>query len=531
MRKDCKSNSSNNKRGAKRSNKRVDSKIRAGKQQDELREDKGYKDDYTNDPEWYARSPELMRLAASIPFSNAAGVSFDMDFNSTGDATYTGQRITIPGLMVANVIPCPHVDPYANDPLNIAANSMLSYVVHANSRNLSYNAPDLMIYNIAMGNIYAYINFLMRIYGTSQLFSTFNRNLPNMVITAQGVNYGDLMSHLADFRYGINVLINKAASFSAPADMPYFRRLAFLFSGIYAEGESIKSQLYMYVPAGFMQYAETAQQTGGSLTFKVFNNLEPKTVDQLLAYGNELLNAIIGSEDMGVISGDILKAYGADGLLKLATLPEIYTVTPVTDLNVLEQFQNMTWINTSYSDMTVQITQSQKNTQGPVLVGGVSLKTASQWLEAATNNFILTTILTDPQPADVMERTRLMCGVMSLGTNAETFYATEIVKQVQMWKMNGGTPNSSLVPFVQGIAQTMTQAQIKEMVQTHCDLETFKFHPRVNYNTTTSATAFEFFGFALDTDNYAVFNYATLERMNSAAIMSLFMTHVINLIQ
>lgn len=486
---------------------------------------------YSNDPEWYAKSPELMRLAASIPFSNAAGVSFDMDYNSSGDDTYTGSRITIPGLIIANVIPCPHVDPYANDPLNIAANSMLAYVVHANSRNLSYNAPDLMIYNIAMGNVYAYINFLMRIYGTAQLYSTFNRNLPNLVITAQGVNYGDLMAHLADFRYGINVLINKAASFSAPADMAYFRRLAFLFSGIYAEGESIKSQLYMYVPAGFMQYSETAEQTGGSLTFKVFDNTVPKTVDQLLSFGNDLLNAIIGSEDMNVISGDILKAYGPEGLLKLATLPEIYTVTPVTDLNVLEQFQNMTWLVSTFSNLTVKITQSQKNTQGPVLVGGVSLKTAAQSLEAATNNFILTTILTDPQPADVMERTRLMCGVQSLGDNAETFYATEIVKDVQMWKMNGGVPANTYVPYVANIGQTVTQAQAKELVQTHCDLETFKFHPRVNYSTTTGTSQFQFFGFALDTDNYAVFNFATLERMNSAAIMSMFMTHVINLVQ
>lgn len=348
---------------------------RGPKRNDRMRDDRGmndrnkeskdeYRESATNDPAWYAQTPELMRLSASIPFSNAAGVPFSLNTTATGTDTYQNSNLVIPGLLTLEVIPCPHVTPYANDPLNVAANAMLSFVVHANSRNLSYNAPDLMIYNIAMGNVYAYINFMMRVYGTAQIFSTFNRNLPRMLTVAQGVNYDDLMAHLADFRYGINLLINKAASFSAPADMPYFKRLAFMFSGIYSEGETIKDQLYMYTPAGFMQYSETASTTGGSLTFSRWDTLTQHTVDQMLSFGNNLLNAIITSEDMNVMSGDILKAYGQEGLLKLATMPEVYTVLPTTDLAVLEQMQNANYLGLNSNQLTIEIKQVQSGTQG-----------------------------------------------------------------------------------------------------------------------------------------------------------------------
>lgn len=495
--------------------------------------DQEYVESKTNDPAWYAMSPELLRDSASIPFSNAAGVPYSLQVSANTDtATVNDVKITVPGVLSFDVIPCPHCEPYANDPLNVAANSMLAFVVHANSRNLSYGASDLMIYNIAMGNVYSYINFLMRVYGTAQIFSTFNRNLPNVLAAAQYADYTDVINNLADFRYGINVLINKAASFAAPADMPYFRRLAFLFSGLYSEGESIKDQLYLYTPAGFMQYEETTETTGGSLKYKPYNNATTHTVKQLIDYGNELLNAIIGSEDMNVISGDILKAYGSDQLLKLATMPEIYSVLPVTDLAVLEQMQNATILGINANNMTVSITQSSRNTNTFALQGGVHLTIDGSIRQAITNKFILNTILTDPGPGDVMERTRMMCGVQDYGENeAAVFYATEVVQIAQMWTASGNTPSGEWIPAYNMIRQTPVLNDVVAMIRTHCKMEVFKFHPKTFYLQQNDAKTYTFLNYAMDVDNYTVFDFDTLDRMNQAAVMSLFHTHTINIVR
>lgn len=485
----------------------------------------------TNDPAWYGRTPELLRDAASIPFSNAAGVPFNLDIKGVEqNVTFSADRVVIPGLMTFDVIPCPHADPYANDPLNIAANSMLGYIVHANSRNLTYSASDLMIYNLAMGNVYAYINFLMRIYGTTQLFSVFNRNIPSMLAAAQYVNYTDVINHLADFRYGINLLINKAASFAAPADMPYFRRLAFLFSGLYSEGESIKDQLYMFVPAGFMQYSDTASQQGSSLVYKAFNGNPSYTVDQLLKYGNDLLNAIIGSEDMNIISGDILKAYGDGGILKLATMPEVYNVLPVTDLAVLEQMQNCTFVDSGVANITATIQQSSSHTNTFALWGGATFQAASAGRQAVTNQFMCNTILTNPEAADVMERTRLQCGMQENEDETMLFYGTEVVSRVGIWQNQGGTPARVGVPLINAVSSASSLEHVSSILNVHCLLETFKFHPKTFYFSNTSNN-WKLIGFAMDTDNYAVYDWATLERMHEAAIMSLFIVDSIGIIR
>lgn len=34
----------------------------------------------TNDPTWYAQTPELLQLAANIPFSQATGTKFNLNF-------------------------------------------------------------------------------------------------------------------------------------------------------------------------------------------------------------------------------------------------------------------------------------------------------------------------------------------------------------------------------------------------------------------------------------------------------------------
>lgn len=516
-----------NSRKKGRNQRNTNSKYRGRKDNDREKFEEKEVESPSNDPAWYGYTPELLRDAASIPFSNAAGVPFNMVSTKNG---IVGKSLTVPGLMSFDIIPCPWVDVGPSDPVNLAANSMLAYVVHANSRNLTYGASDLMIYNIAMGNVYAYINFLMRVYGTSQLFSTFNRNIPALLARAQKVDYSDLINHLADFRYGINVLINKAASFAAPADMPYFRRLAFLFSGIYSEGESIKDQLYLYTPAGFMIYDETSSTTGGMLKMKAFDSVG-YTVDQLIKYGDDMLNAIIGSEDMNVISGDILKAYGQEGLLKLATMPEVYTVLPVTDLAVLEQMQNATFLDVSYSNInSVQLEQSSSHKNTFSLVGGVKIKaySSSIALDSATDNFMCNTILTDPQAPDIMERTRLQCSLQFIDETEGVYVynATEVVRKVQIFTNNGNNPVIDDLPAAVMIPTAPTLQQVQSYLDVHCKAETFKFHPKMWYFVNNGLL-----NFAMDTDNYAVYDEAVLSRMNEAAVLSLFHTHTINIVR
>lgn len=499
----------------------------------------------TNDISWYEQTPELLRDAASIPFSYALGTRLDYQFDVTdGTITLSSSPVTIPGIMAFRVVPSmgdtlsydtDEVD--VNSPLNIASNAVYSFVRHANSGSKNYDAPNLMMYCMSLAQIYSYLNFLQRIYGTAQLYSHSNRYLPRAIIEAQNVDFDDLIANLANFRYGVNSLIYKAASFACPADMTYFRRLAFLFSGIYSEGETPKSQLYMYVPEGFLKLEEAGSAPGWKLRYTQFYGSASGggkfKVSQLIKYGTDLLNPLVQSEDINIMSGDILKAYGSN-ILKLQTLPEVFTILPVTDLVVLEQMQNaivipnLNGINAKTSgSLHVEVSEvPDKNAiYSAVYIDNVDqISGANKLLPmvsgALLQNPVLTTILTSPTAADVMERTRFMYEVTftdgDMGRSQEYLTGSDFVDGISMWTVNPSTGAPTETPFNQCYRTVDTTAFTKLAMASK-----FKFYPTAAIITNTGNS------YTLDSifagyDNYTQLSSSDVGRINEAAKLALF---------
>lgn len=322
-------------------------------------------DTSTNDPDWYADDPAILRDAASIPFSMATGTSFPVYNNyaipvdefQTGSGyprLALGDEFVAPGVASMKLNPWFGYSDNQTDPLNVAATAVYSFVRHANSGHSNYDAPDLMLYIMSMTQIYSYINFLQRAYGTAMLYVQRNRYIPRALLVSMNINPDDIQEHLADFRYSINVLINKVSSMAVPNEFKIFRRQAFLYQNVYSEGTSIKDQLYLYNPDGFWIFTLNASNQSGQLTYAPFR---PTIVDQsntnglfkvtdLIAYGNMMLNAVLLNEDLNIMSGDILKAYGDNNIIKVVSLSPEYTIAPIFDIAFLEQFKNATLLPT-----------------------------------------------------------------------------------------------------------------------------------------------------------------------------------------
>lgn len=226
-----------------------------------------------------------------------------------------------------------------------------------------------MLYLCAMDNLYSYIAYLKRVYGVANTYSYTNRYYPQAVLNSMGVNFEDITSNLADFRAAINVLAVKVGSMCVPASMSYFAKHMWMYDGYYLDSNQDKAQTYLFVPDGFFQF-QLDQDGAGSLFYAPMNyqagSLVPTEVDQtalltysdLIAYGNALLNPIISNEDMNIMSGDILKAFGADNLYKVQGINELYTVLPSYDEEVLQQIENLSLIG-SYVEETATLTQNK----------------------------------------------------------------------------------------------------------------------------------------------------------------------------
>lgn len=368
------------------------------------------KGEASNDPEWYAQDAALLRDAATLPFSFPSGVNINLH-NPLADG-----HIYHPGVMTLRLTPAIGWSTNPSSAVNVASTAIYTWVRHVNSGRTNYDAPDLMLYLLSMAEVYSYIVFLQRIYACATYYSAENRNIPSMLLTAQNVDATSIQSNLADFRYGINLIINKAAALAIPAVMHYFNRKVFLYRGLYTEGTSIKDQLYMYTPNGFWQYQYDADGAGCLRTVPLASNnilTDMLTYQQLLDYGNSLIDPIYGSEDMKIMAGDILHAYG-DNIIKISPMDTIQPISPVFDIVVLEQFKNATVCGGLAQCDVLQDSTKGWLTSTPLVFDSASLTAGNNpafdkaVLSVLAEDRLLTTTTAYTDPNLVIENSRLM---------------------------------------------------------------------------------------------------------------------------
>nr|AVD54026.1 capsid [Macaque picobirnavirus 2] len=288
-----------------------------------------------NDVSWYAKDAQLLKDSASFPFSVPAGAAVHLNRNST---YLTGLDYAVPGIMAFKMKPCIGKAEKPNDAINIAARNIYTFVRHQNSGHTNYEAADLMMYLIAMGEIYSFHSWCVRAYGIARLYQQTNKYLPTALLEAMGFDPSVALD-LPRFRNLINLTRRKFAATAVPNSMPYINRKIWLYSGIYADAPGPKAQMYLFKPAGFYMYKFGEL---GKLVWTPMAKGAKLTLANLEGIAGKLIDPIMSDEDMGIMSGDILKAFGDSGIYKVAEMPEDYEIMPTYSTEVLSQIHNMT---------------------------------------------------------------------------------------------------------------------------------------------------------------------------------------------
>lgn len=484
-----------------------------------------------NDVSWYAANPELLRSAASIPFSPVPGLK----------VPGLSQQ-SVPGIMTLTWNPA--ITAGANAPLNQAANSMYSFTVHANSRNQSYDAVDEMLLVLAGAQVFSALALGIRAYGLMRRYSQQDYYTPLAMLQASGFDSADLQLNYSKMWFDLNELIARTQQIWIPNTMPVIARWFWMNSNVYKDAESAKAQYYMFVPAVFYKYDETTETTGGSLQPVAWYspNLNdasiPKKWSQYVSMVNDLINALINSQDRGIIFGDILKAYGAEKLYAIKDLPVDYRLEPVYDREVLTQIENATVWPGMYSSSTGvgPIVQSssvdyltQKWSQSVLEAGGPNLPFDAPEIQVL--NFHQLEV---PTPAQVMVATRLKCaGAMIYNqVTASTWNigpvtaGTEVVINVSAWNYlwTDGVPALRHNTITQGV----TALPLFDVYMWSAfDWCPWIYQFTTNNKPTTNlkpgleiaASWYDSFG---DWDNYTFITMEELKKMNLTAIYSEF---------
>lgn len=503
----------------------------------------------TNNPAWYGADAALLRDSASLPFSYAVGTPINLH-NGALDTLPSGQEFTIPGFMTLYVKPSLGWADDPSDPINVAAFRVYTYVRHLNAGHTNYDAPDLMLYLLAMSQVYSYINFLQRAYGIVYTYAQKNRYLPNALLHGMGIDPDDVRANLAQFRYSINILINKAASLCVPGTMAIFAQQSSIYQNLYIEGESIKDQMYMYSPAGFWKYTLNSDSSG-KLEYVQFLNLSSlHTVESLIAYGSDMLARLIQSEDMNIMSGDIRKAYGDGALIKLVPLNVDFPISPIKDIAVLQQMKNTVAVRTNTGlDVVQDATHgylvhkpSFKDTPAATWIG----KAIAHSYQTYAEDKILSVLSTDPTPEEVMETSRNIPAIQNYQRSSdwstvsyEVHGGSVIVDSFCIWDYdiaNGAQTLRFTGAYYNNPVDTTDSSAIAKAMRLSALMGHFKFHPVVHMIALRQGSAEGSFNVAdgyilYDVDNYTVLDGTTIERMNEAALLSMLNVPTITKVQ
>lgn len=490
------------------------------------------RDSTTSDAGMYGAYTQMLKDAANLSYAWPTGSKVDLIGVSNTWNSYTpGEIHSIPGVCTLRILPTVGVSKDANSPVNVAARNIYSYVRHANSGHSNYDSPDLMLYLLAMDSVYSYLAFLKRLYGVMRVYALRNRYYPKVIINSMGVTFADIEQNLANLRYYINQYAVKCSALAIPSSMSYFVRHSWLYSNIYTDGLVDKAQIYLFIPDGFYQYLET--QGKGQLTYLPFNNYYDGNVhdfESLITFGNSLLDPVLSSEDINIMSGDILKAFGAENLFRVSSVEEDYIVEPSYNPSVLSQIQNATVLDMvpdehGYDRSKLNLTQDAEGSilwNPPVLASspGLDLKRLMNLYES------------EPTPEMTMEASRLTLstnvsptitddGGWSYSTlnscGADIVVGFEVRKFV--WDGNGKlrTPARRWRGFM-GVDDAYA------LVADLADLEKFSYHPAITFVDVYSdqTPEFRYINTFMDVENYNVVNYQDIEKMHTTALLSMF---------
>ena len=317
-----------------------------------------------NDPAWYNKDKQLVRDAASIPFATPVGTPIALDdyLITDGEQAYH-RKLSAPLLLAMGFIPSigmTEADEQAT-PINVAARNIYAFVRYANSGARNYEACDMLLYMLAMDSLYTGASFLAKCYGVALKANPSNRTFPKHFLESVGIDTDDLLSNLANYRGRLNALIQKIAQFNVPANFPVYARHSWLATNVFTDYNVTRSSMYTFYPTFLYKYSEGATTISGAGNLLAVPFATPhigkKKMTELLQVLEAMVQVLLESEDIGIMSGDIAKAYG-DKVYVISQVPETYEVPVTYSEEVLTQIHAADLLPTDVNAATLNINQT-----------------------------------------------------------------------------------------------------------------------------------------------------------------------------
>lgn len=303
-----------------------------------------------NDPEWYFSDTTMKEGLTRLPSLEFLGQNVTLDnsvtFSADDDAPEAVQTVLKSPVLGAHYLnPSPGFSKGPTSAINMAAKKIYSKMASSNAKTANYAPQDVATLILALGEIISITTHLTRAYGVGNYYNKLNRKIPKVFLEA--MNYtGSVASwakEMPEFRNRLNRVITIANAITFPANIPYFKKCAYVYQHIYADKEIAMSPFHMFIPYSTWILDEASYEQGSILKTVGLNAADPFDTLTVL---EEMIDAILSSSTYNYIYADVLNlsARGVLGgeLLTFATVPIDFATDPLFSPQFNWQIKNAT---------------------------------------------------------------------------------------------------------------------------------------------------------------------------------------------
>lgn len=317
-----------------------------------------------NDPRWWG-PPDYVKAVSSFNFASPLGKDVPYDFYNDPQSAVTYRMSTsnvlksVPGIMAIDILPTMGIADSSGDAINQYFRSFFSKLRSTNNQNAPYQAPDLGMYIMAIDSVHMGIEQLIRMYGIARTYSPMNRYYPNAALRAMGLDpdaaNASIYANLADFRATILNMLIRIQTLAIPKGINANERHREMVKYLYKDGESVKSQMYLFRTPYLYKYDELYSQSGGGL--RATATPIGGSIWQWCSFVDDLITTLTNSQFFSIVSGDIIKSFGYEELYGMPFFDETYTVVPVYNPEILLEIHNIKVCGDPYDATAFDVTQ------------------------------------------------------------------------------------------------------------------------------------------------------------------------------
>lgn len=460
---------------------------------------------------FYNKYDRFSRDAARLPFARPVGTEVSVP----GVETTSSHSYYVPGLMRLRFTPAIGISKDYNSPINKSSIRFLTYLRSNQKATWDYDHQDVSLLILSVDSAYMFHALLRKMYGIVNNMTPTNEYYSRSLIAACGGIYSDLRKNLQDFRAYINAFAYQLGQYALPKDITLFDRHRWMCEGYYVDSPTSKAQTYMFVPNGFWKYDSVNAQCVWKEYLPPSDAGAQYTTAQLMAIGDELINALSNDDDFAHISGDIYNFYGGD-TYKLPYVDENYKIYPAYDKTVLSQIENATVTGPLKPDSLV-IKQNATVNEGAIVFEPIPEKFAG-----FKHDMFMNFHWDSPTSDDVIEASRLMAipDRTAPGEYSIVACGTEIVTCLDIYgrKSNGNYAHNPIWTTLADVNASNIQSWLLDVAL----LAQFDWAPglRLFYNDGTNPEQFAGFTWDIDVFDNIPDNYLSIIHM--ACLFSLF---------